>query len=223
MHEWLDEILPHPDGVDPATLVHERTYAVRAYRKNPHTLLLRGAVCDQKPPHLYVATDPEPLTMHHMIVDLEVTMPTLEITAVHVSMETHPSPLCPTIEDHYHQLVGVSIARGYTHRVRELFGGPRGCTHTTALLQAMAPVAVQSMWSFRVQERTEAGEPRTALLNDEQAREFAVRMNLNTCHVWEENGEAVAGVRSGAPAQLPIPLTRRLQQLNIDPQEWAAR
>ena len=46
-------------------------------------------------------------------------------------------------------LVGLSIARGFTHRVRELFGGPRGCTHTTALLQAMAPIAMQCFWSMR--------------------------------------------------------------------------
>jgi len=37
----------------------------------------------------------------------------------------------------------LSIARGFTHKVRGLFGGPRGCTHTTALSQAMAPEAIQ--------------------------------------------------------------------------------
>ena len=76
-------------------------------------------------------------------------------SSANAALETHPHAACPRIEDHYQHLIGLSIARGFTHKVRELFGGPRGCTHTTALLQAMAPVAIQSMWSFRVE-----GDPR---------------------------------------------------------------
>jgi hypothetical protein len=80
MHEFFDDIVPHPEGVDPESeLIHERAYVVRAYRKDSNTLLLRGAVRDQKPPGLYVADDPEPLTIHHMIVDLEIAVPSLEI------------------------------------------------------------------------------------------------------------------------------------------------
>ena len=78
--EFFDDIVPHPEGVDPDTdLIHERAYVVRAYRKDAHTLLLRGAVRDQKPPGLYVPNDPEPLTVHHMIVDLHIEVPSLEI------------------------------------------------------------------------------------------------------------------------------------------------
>ena len=66
--------------------------------------------------------------------------------------ETHPHTECVSIVDAYRGLVGLSITRGFTHKVRELFGGPRGCTHTTALLMAMAPVAVQCIWSMNVVE-----------------------------------------------------------------------
>ncbi len=159
MHEFFDDIVPHPDGVDPDhDLIHERAYVVRAYRKDAKTLWLRGAVRDQKPPGLYVPGDTEPLTVHHMIVDLHIAIPSLEIIWANAALETHPHGNCPKIEDHYQNLVGLSIARGFTHKVRELFGGPRGCTHTTALLQAMAPVAVQSIWSFRVVAARESGE-----------------------------------------------------------------
>src|SRR4051812_49539139 len=87
--------------------------------------------------------------MHHMQVDLEVAFPSMEIVASTVVFESHPHVLCPSITPHYEKLVGLSIARGFTHKVRELFGGPRGGTHTTALLQAMAPVAIQATWSMR--------------------------------------------------------------------------
>ena len=166
----FDAIAPHPDGVDAADeLIHERAYVVRAYRNGADKLVLRGAVRDQKPPGLYIADDPEPLTIHHMIVDLTIAIPSLEIIAAKAVLEMHPHPACTRIEDHYDKLVGLSIARGFTHKVRELFGGPRGCTHTTALLQAMAPVAIQSMWSFNMAQR--ASTMATSPFNTDEARQ----------------------------------------------------
>ena len=62
MNEFFDDIVPHPEGVDPeADLLHERSYVVRTYLKDDHTLVMRGAIRDQKPPGLYVQDDPEPL------------------------------------------------------------------------------------------------------------------------------------------------------------------
>src|SRR4051812_14235560 len=138
------EILPDDPDLE---VLHDREYRVRAFRKDPN-ILIRGAVRDQKPPNLYLAEDPEPLTIHHMQVDLEVAFPSLEIVGAHVHFEMHPNTTCPSITEHYDKLIGLSIARGFSHKVRELFAGPRGCSHTTALLLAMAPVAVQCFWSM---------------------------------------------------------------------------
>ena len=143
---------PLGDDGAPLEVLHDREYRVRAFRKRDDLLLIRGAVRDQKPPGLYIEIDPDPMTIHHMQIDLEIAFPTLEIVGAQVGIEVHPSAGCPSIESHYDKLVGLSIARGFTHKVRELFGGPRGCTHTTALLQAMAPVAVQCMWSMRASQ-----------------------------------------------------------------------
>ena len=71
-----------------------------------------------------VPDDPEPLTMHHMIVELEVAFPSLQITAADVIFDAHPHTMCPVITEHYKELVGLSIARGFTHEVRQRFGGP---------------------------------------------------------------------------------------------------
>ncbi len=221
--EVFDDIAPHPDGVDPADeLVHERAYVVRAYRKGLDRLVLRGAVRDQKPPGLYLAEDPEPLTVHHMVVDLHVAVPSLEIVDAHAAIETHPHAACPRIEDHYRHLIGLSIARGFTHKVRELFGGPRGCTHTTALLQAMAPVAVQSLWSFRV-ARARAEGAGSNPFGSAEGREGALMMNLNTCHVWAEDGEQVAAVRNDEPLEIPVWIVRRFEELGLDPESWRSR
>ncbi len=218
--EVFDDIAPHPEGVDASdALIHERAYVVRAYRKGLDTLVLRGAIRDQKPPGLYVPTDPEALTVHHMVVDLEISVPSLEITSARAVLEVHPHAACPTIQDHYGHLIGLSIARGFTHKVRELFGGPRGCTHTTALLQAMAPVAVQSMWSFRVAQARESGEGGGAFSSPE-SRQRAMLMNLNTCHIWDENGAQVASIRNNEPMEVPVWIVKRFEKLGLDPTSW---
>jgi len=217
--EVFDDIAPHPEGTDAADeLIHERASVVRAYRKGTDTLVLRGSVRDQKPPGLYVPSDPEPLTVHHMIVDLTISVPSLEITGAKAVLETHPHAACPRIEDHYGNLVGLSIARGFTHKVRELFGGPRGCTHTTALLQAMAPVAVQSMWSFRVAQAKENGNP--SAFSSPESRQGALMMNLNTCHIWAEDGEQVASIRNNEPMEIPVWIEQRFAKLGLDPSSW---
>jgi hypothetical protein len=214
----FDAIAPPPDGVDAEDeLIHERVYVVRAYRHGTDQLIIRGSVRDQKPPGLYIADDTEPLTIHHMIVDLTVTVPSLEIVEAKAVLETHPHPTCKRIEDHYGQLVGLSIARGFTHKIRELFGGPRGCTHTTALLQAMAPVAIQSIWSFSM---AQARDDEETPFDSEAARQSALMANVNTCHVWAEDGQHVAGLRNGEPMDVPLWITKRFDQLGRDPATW---
>ncbi len=217
----FDKIAPHPDGVDAADeLIHERAYVVRAYRNGADKLILRGSVRDQKPPGLYIADDPEPLTIHHMIVDLTIAIPSLEILAARAVLETHPHATCKRIEDHYGELVGLSIARGFTHKIRELFGGPRGCTHTTALLQAMAPVAIQSIWSFNMAQAQSPNEAEMNPFSTQAARQAALMANTNTCHVWAEDGEHVAGLRAGGSMDVPLWITKRFDELGRDTSSW---
>ena len=217
----FDAITPHPDGVDAADeLIHERAYIVRAYRHGADRLILRGSVRDQKPPGLYIADDSEPLTIHHMIVDLTIAIPSLEIVGAKAVLETHPHATCKRIEDHYDNLVGLSIARGFTHRIRELFGGPRGCTHTTALLQAMAPVAIQSIWSFNMAQARDDGAGGGTPFDTREARQGALMANVNTCHVWADDGEHVAGLRNGEPMDVPLWITKRFDELGRDSATW---
>ncbi|MGB0112424.1 MAG: DUF2889 domain-containing protein, partial [Ilumatobacteraceae bacterium] len=201
-------------------------YRVQAFRKSDDVLMLRGAVRDQKPPGLYFEGDPDPLTVHHMQIDLDVAFPSLEIVDARVEMLTHPSTTCPNILDHYTKLVGLSIARGFTHKVRELFGGPRGCTHTTALLQAMAPVAIQSTYSMRAARARSSADPAggaEAAAPSTAQREMAWRMNLNTCHVWAEDGEQVGLLRSGGDIETPVFAQQRMVELGLKPDDWRRR
>lgn len=220
-----DSILPaDPLGDDgtPLEVLHDREYRVRAYRKAGDRVLIRGAVRDQKPPGLYIDTDERSLIIHHMQVEIEVSYPTLEIVAARVGIETHPHPECRRIVDHYDALVGLSITRGFTHRVRELFGGPRGCTHTTALLQAMAPVAVQCMMSMRAAAARRSGGSLSSGLTPEQ-RSGMRQMNSNTCHVWAADGEWVQRLEAGEEIPTPIWAEERLVSLGLKPDSWRSR
>jgi hypothetical protein len=213
------------DGVDDIgalDVLHDREYRVRAFRLAGDRLLIRGAVRDQKPPNLYITDDDQPLTIHHMQIDLEVGFPSLEIVAATVRFETHPHGGCPSIIEHYGGLVGLSIARGFTHKVRELFGGPRGCTHTTALLQAMAPVAVQCFWSMEA--ATPPTEPETddaSVMRERRRARWST--NLNTCHVWAEDGDLVATIEAGGEFGTPIFIQKRAEELGLEPDDKRLR
>jgi hypothetical protein len=204
-------LLPDDDGLD---LLHTRDYEVKVYRLSDEELLARGVVSDRKPPGLYILDDPEPLEVHQMHLELRVAMPSLEISRARVLFETHPHTECPLIAADYEKLMGLSIARGFTRKTRDLFGGPNGCTHTNALLQAMAPAVVQATWSLRIREQLEAERPRTELSPEE--RELRIRANLDTCHVWAGDGRRVTGYREADPEVLGdtlLPIQERLEKL----------
>jgi hypothetical protein len=218
----------HPDLFPPEPELeplHAREYSVRAWKLSEDSMLLRGAVMDNKPGEMFAGRISEaggtpanrgPLTMHHMVVDLTVTFPALVITDAQVVFESFPQPGCPAISEHYGQLIGLSIARGFTHEVRQRFGGPRGCTHTTALLQAMGPVAVQCIFSMRRTgvSPTDAGGAENT---DSPPRGQASFMH-DTCHVWSSEGPLWEGITLGRRPPMALPLQTRFREAGVDPE-----
>ncbi len=207
---------PAPEG---STLIHTRRYEVRSYRLGDDRFVLRGVVIDEKPAGLYVAHDPEVLWVHHMTVDLELRFPELVIEKATVTFHERPHTHCTDIEPHYQNLVGLSIARGFNAKVKELFGGPRGCTHIGALLSAMAPVAIQSTWSMRAAS-SGGMKPLSAGNITPEMRRRSYAMNLNTCHMWDENGDMVRGIENGEPMEVPLWISKRYEKLGLDDSEW---
>ena len=201
-------------------LLHTRNYEVKSFLKDENTVLIRGAVMDRKPGGLYVPDDDEPLVMHHMIVDLTVAYPQMEIIDAAVVFEAHPHTTCTNIVDHYQKLIGLNIARGFTHRIRELFGGPRACTHTTALIQAMAPVAVQTLWSMQAVRAKMTGTSFSESVTPEE-RKRSLAMNLNTCHVWAEDGPNMSLISAGNELPPPLQIVRRYRELGLDASGWS--
>lgn len=194
--------------------IHNRTYQTEAFAEDDGRLRVVGRLTDIKPIGLG-PQDGEPLVVHDMGLELLIEIPSFQIVDVATEMFTHPYELCTHILPDYRALVGLSVARGFTHEVRRLFGGPSGCSHLTALLQAMAPVAVQASWALlTVNEPLEhlAAGPGA---QDEIERERRVRMNTNTCHVWREGGEHLNAVLNGDGDARPGWMRERIVKLGF--------
>ncbi len=214
------------DTLEPLTLLHTRRYETEVYRDGDHMKVV-GSVQDVKPPGMYVDDDPEPLEIHNMAVVLRIAIADLTITDAYVEFRSYPNAQCPSIVEHYGQLVGLSVARGFNRKVRELFGGPKACTHTTALLQAMAPVIIQGMWSVRIDDRRAAGGNPFGDGSNGSGRDGGdggeaahFELNLNTCHVWAEGSELIERARAGDVPEVPIWIARRFAELGRDPNDW---
>ena len=203
-------------------LIHTRQYQVQAFRMSDERFLLRGAIVDEKPAGLYIENDPDPIWMHHMIVELQIVYPTFLIEKAGVEFKNHPHLGCTNITDHYQKLEGMSIARGFNAKVRELFGSSRGCTHIGALLAAMAPVAIQTGWSMRVSSVGEIDDSSKSPEDFQEQRIKQFASTINTCHIWDENGAMIAKVRAGEEIEMPLPVVRRLRDLGRDETDWLA-
>jgi hypothetical protein len=92
-------------------------------------------------------------------------------------------------------------------------------------------VAIQSIWSMRSwdagrEDVTGVGavEPvDRAELTPEQRRQ-GWQMNLNTCHVWAQDGEQVRRLESGdGGMEAPLFAAQRMVELGIKPEDWHRR
>jgi len=192
--------------------IHQRSYETEAFDEGDGTMRLVGRLVDTKPQGLGLA-DGEPLVIHDMVVEMVVAGDSFEILDITAKMNVRPYDQCPKILDTYRQLIGVSIARGYTRTVRQLFGGPSGCTHIGALLIALAPVAIQASWGMSRLHEDPAEW--SGLEVDEEDVQRRLRLNTNTCHVWSEDGEQIARLNRGEEAERPEWEQVRLTKLGL--------
>jgi len=125
----------------------------------------------------------------------------LVIVDAQAVMGTFPHAECPTIEDSFAELKGLSVSRGYTSAVQERFGRQRGCSHLEFLARALGPVVIQGITSsaaFQV-EHGEHGEHGGGESGDGESpmRSGNLAGMVNTCHLWAEDGIGMQKVAAG--------------------------
>jgi len=192
--------------------IHQRSYETEAFDEGDSTMRIVGRLIDTKPQGLGLG-DGEPLVIHDMVVEMIVAGVGFEILNISAEMRVHPYGQCTAVLDSYQQLIGVSIARGYTRKVKDLYGGPMGCSHVGALLTALGPVAIQASWGM-ARLHADPGDWAGGEVDPADA-ERRLRLNTNTCHVWHEDGEQISRLRRGEEAERPDWEAVRLTKLGL--------
>lgn len=105
------------------------------------------------------------------------------VVDVAASSDAVPYPgHCDRIAAAYRSLVGLNLAQGFRHAVKERVGGIAGCTHLTELAQILPTVAFQAVAG----EAFDRESPRAAI------HAAGKPFQLDRCHALRTDGPAVA-------------------------------
>jgi hypothetical protein len=163
----------------PATVarepLHRRAIDIRGYKREDGLYDVEAHLVDTKPYDFKLAAGVRPAgePIHEMWLRITVDRQ-LHIVDAAASMEAVPYvEHCGTIAPAYRKLVGLAIRPGYQQKLKELFGGIRGCTHVTELALALATATFQTLAGQRVQ--------------DPDKRPF----QLDRCHALDATGPVV--------------------------------
>ncbi|MGP0031703.1 MAG: DUF2889 domain-containing protein [Acidimicrobiales bacterium] len=180
----LAELRPAAGGED--TPVHRRVIQVEVFERDGYHVVI-GTLLDQRP---WASGALGPRDLHGMELGIVVRRSDLVIVDARATMGTFPHAECPTIEDSFAELVGLSVSRGYTSAVQSRFGRERGCSHLEFLARALGPVVIQAITSSGAY-RVEHGDGEHTLGGG------GMEWLTNTCHVWAEGGAGMQKVASG--------------------------
>jgi hypothetical protein len=186
-----------PSDGDDAVPVHHRTIDMQVFERDGYHVVI-GTLHDQRP---WASGRFGPRHLHHMELGFVVRRSDMVIVDAVASMGTFPHPECTTIEDVFSDMVGLSVARGYSSAVQARFGRERGCSHMEFLARAMGPVVIQAITSSAALH-TEQGDAVDVLATG------TFTFLRNTCHLWSEDGigsqKVALGWRPGA-GEYPAP------------------
>jgi hypothetical protein len=163
-----------------------RSIRVEAVEDGEADLVVTGTLVDERPRGGEKWFGVEgPRIIHQMALSLRVRHRDLVITEVRGGMEAHPYRVCPEAVPPLQQLVGVSVAQGFTRAVNERLGRHRGCAHLTALIHAMAPVVKQAAGvAFPAPDEPAVPGERSLWV-------------IDTCQAWREDGPLHRLLRAG--------------------------
>jgi len=82
---------------------------------------------------------------------------------------------CEAIAPAYRKLIGLSLAKDFRRKTRELFARTRGCTHLTEMLAGLPTAAVQTFAGEIPEERDDGKKP----------------FQLDQCHALDTGSETV--------------------------------
>jgi len=170
--------------------IHTRQIDIATYKGASDSLVIEGVLKDERLLESFRLTGEihPPGTVHHMIIRIKVSVQDLVIEDVGVEMPTVPRKECRETLESLLPIKGIPIVAGFAAKVIDLAGGVKGCCHIMALLNAMAPAAVQGAWSAMA--RTPIDPATYIPVTMERVR--------NTCWVWRSDGSLMKEYNSMA-------------------------
>jgi hypothetical protein len=206
----LAALRPSADSGEPP--LHQRTIDIQVFEREGHLVVI-GILHDQRP---WSSGRGGPRDVHRMELGIVVRRSDLVIVDAAAIMHTFPHAECPTIEDSFTDLIGLSVSRGYTNAVQKRFGRERGCSHIEFLARALGPVVIQALSASMARRLEEGGD------EGEGPAQGGVQWLTNTCHLWAEGGIGEQKVAAGwRPAKETYPAPslveiRRHRQERLD-------
>ncbi|MDQ2796068.1 MAG: DUF2889 domain-containing protein [Actinomycetota bacterium] len=182
--------------------VHKRSLDIEIFDDEQGFTVL-GHLTDRRPWH----DDPSRQVLHDMTIELGIDPATLTITSATSQMSAFPHAECPLVTMRFGNLVGLSVGRGYSKALRDVFGGVTGCAHVYELARTAGAAVVQGNLSRQAKKAHDTGTVR----NIDPDRLKA--MMAGTCHVWAVDGVAPAKLDLGwRPAGVfPVPSLEQLR------------
>ena len=90
--------------------------------------------------------------VHHMKVRVTIDR-SMTVTAAEAITISGPYAICPTANDVFQDLVGLTIGPGWRRRVTAAIGGRHGCTHITELMGTIGTIAFQTRYGEEARKR----------------------------------------------------------------------
>ncbi len=185
----LNKALPDPCD---RQLLHKRTIVCEGYLRHDNFFDIEAQMIDTKSyrfsnPHRGSIHPGEPL--HDMRIRLTIDQQ-LKIHDAVAATAFSPYLPCSDIAPAYKQLIGLSIAPGWTRQVKRIFTGELGCTHLTELLIPMATVAMQTVFSKNAQKQLKSSQKissdKTANTNSQKSANINL---VGTCYALRRDGD----------------------------------
>jgi hypothetical protein len=161
-----------------------RTIRMQTFRVDDQRVLVEGSLDDERMIEVYGRDNSllGPGPVHGMKARFLIGGIPPKILDAEAEMPEVPMEECPEVRDRVKELIGLTIAYGYSREVKKLLGGVKGCVHLTSLILAMGPAALHG-WNNNNRRRPAPAE----------FGSFMLEYIKNSCWVWREDGEKYQG------------------------------
>jgi len=149
--------------------------------------------------------------VHCIVINLTINLSARVITAAEFGLPKMAiADMCEKLPRSADALVGMSLGRGLSSRLKELYGGVCSCFHLSSLLQAMVPYLPQVYaWSKSFRFLDEDLPPEAVPM----AMDKIGQTSLNSCHAWAtDNGGIIVDFNNNNYAPMLQRIAPRLRQ-----------